>query len=133
MKYVRCVKNEAFIYDEDGKPFDDVLDDLQVGQVYRLAPPVENDGTMVRVVDESGEDYLYPPDYLEQFEPGNNGDHPNAVTLYVSDFVKGVLHAESVAARKSFSALLREWVDERLDLPAEARREMWQNFGNIER
>ncbi|MFZ1466978.1 MAG: hypothetical protein WAV60_23300, partial [Anaerolineae bacterium] len=120
MKYVRCVKNETFIYDQDGKPFDDVLDDLQVGQVYRLAPPVENDGAMLRVVDESGEDYLYPTDYFERFEQGDNGDHPNAITIYVSDFMKGILHAEAVAARKSFSALLREWVDERLDLPAGA-------------
>jgi hypothetical protein len=30
---------------------------------------------------------------------------------------QGVLHAEAVAARKSISALLREWIDERLDFP----------------
>jgi len=122
MKYVRCVNNETFIYDEDGKPFDDVLDDLHVGQVYRLAPPVENDGAMLRVIDESGEDYLYPPDYFERFEPSGNGGHPNAITIYVNDFMKGVLHAESVAARKSLSALLREWMDEHLDLPASATK-----------
>lgn len=29
MKYVRCIKNEAFIYDQDGKPFDDVLDEAK--------------------------------------------------------------------------------------------------------
>lgn len=117
MKYVRCVKNEGFIYDQNGKPFDDILDDLALGQVYRVAPPVKNDGPMLRVVDESGEDYLYPPDYFERFEQGDNGDHPNAITIYVSDFVKGVLHAEAVAARKPLSTLLREWVDERLDHP----------------
>jgi hypothetical protein len=122
MKYVRCVKNEGFIYDQNGKPFDDILDDLALGQVYRVAPPVKNDGAMLRVVDESGEDYLYPPDYFEEFERGDNGDHPNAITIYVSDFMKGVLHAEAVVARKPLSALLREWVDERLDLPAGAAR-----------
>lgn len=34
MKYVRCVKNEGFIHDQNGKPFDDILDDLALGQVY---------------------------------------------------------------------------------------------------
>ena len=29
MKYVRCVKNETFICDEDGKSFDDVLDEAK--------------------------------------------------------------------------------------------------------
>jgi hypothetical protein len=120
MRYARCVKNEGFIYDQDGKPFDDTVDDLALGQVYKVAPPVKNDGALLRVIDESGEDYLYPPEYFERFEPGDDGDHPHAITVYVNDFVKGVLHAEAVAARKSLSALLREWVDERLDLPAAA-------------
>ncbi len=120
MKYVRCLKNEGFIYDQDGKLLDSVLDDLQVGQVYRVAPPVKNDGAMLRVIDESGEDYLYPPDYFETFESGHNGGHSNAITIYVNDFMKGILHAEAVAARKPLSALLREWVDERLDLPVSA-------------
>lgn len=122
MKYVRCVKNEGFIYDQNGKPFDDILDDLALGQVYRVAPPVKNDGAMLRVVDESGEDYLYPPDYFEEFAQGDNGGHPNAITIHVSDFMKGVLHAEAVVARKPLGALLREWVDERLDLPVGAAR-----------
>jgi hypothetical protein len=35
--------------------------DLQVGKVYRTAPPEKNDRSeMLRVIDDSGEDYLYP-------------------------------------------------------------------------
>ena len=35
--------------------------DLQVGKVYRTATPEKNDpADMLRLVDDSGEDYLYP-------------------------------------------------------------------------
>jgi hypothetical protein len=35
--------------------------DLQIGKVYRTAPPEKNDPeSMLRLVDDSGEDYLYP-------------------------------------------------------------------------
>jgi hypothetical protein len=35
--------------------------DLIVGKIYRVVKPKRNDGTSdVRILDESGEDYLYP-------------------------------------------------------------------------
>ncbi len=121
MKYVRCVKNEGFIYDQDGKRFNDAVHDLTVGRVYKVAPPVENDGASLRVIDESGEDYLYPPDYFEPIAyAGTFPDATESVTIHLPPLLKGILRAEALAARKSLSALLREWVDERLDLPAGA-------------
>lgn len=46
-----------------------------------------------------------------------NGTYFQQFTLRLDEITKGVLHAEAVAAKKSISALLREWIDERLDLP----------------
>jgi hypothetical protein len=92
---------------------------LVVGQVYKVAPPDENDGDLLRVIDESGEDYLYPARY---FEPLSIDDEETSETIatYVPAWLKGVLHAEAVAANISMSALVRTWLEERLDLPAKA-------------
>ena len=123
MKYVRCIKNEGFIYDQDGKRFDHFVHDLIVGRVYKVAPPGENDGASLRVIEESGEDYLYPPDYFEQLAYGDaSSDATESVTVHLPPLLKGILRAEALVARKSLSALLREWVDERLDLPAGAAK-----------
>jgi hypothetical protein len=120
MKYVRCINNAGFIYDQHGKLFDETAPDLVVGQVYKVAPPAGNDGELVRIIDASGEDYLYPADYFEPWVPDKAGKQPRIVHVQVDEFTKGILHAEAVAAKKSMSALLREWIDERLDLPAQA-------------
>ena len=40
-----------------------------------------------------------------------------SLTTYLDEYLKGVLHAEAIASDKSVSALMREWVEERLDLP----------------
>ena len=120
MKYVRCINNTGFIYDENGRLFDETIPDLIVGEVYKVAPPAENDGEMLRVIDASGEDYLYPAGYFEPLVPERLGKRQRTVTLHLDDFTRGVLHAEAVAAKKPMSALLREWVEERLDLPVGA-------------
>ena len=42
---------------------------LEIGRVYRVVRPEGNDPpTSVRIVDESGEDYLYPQDWFEPVE-----------------------------------------------------------------
>jgi len=41
-----------------------------------------------------------------------------AMTIQVSQSTKAILQAEALATHKSTSALVREWLDERLDLPA---------------
>jgi hypothetical protein len=52
--YVVCVDCTA----------DDI--DLMVGKLYVVAKPQRNDSpSMLRVVDDSGEDYLYPMDWFE--------------------------------------------------------------------
>jgi hypothetical protein len=52
VRYAVCVRNEE-------------CEDLEVRKVYRILPDKEasRDG-FVRVVDESGEDYLYPESYF---------------------------------------------------------------------
>lgn len=117
MKYVRCINNKGFIYNQDGQLFDETIADLEIGQVYKVVPPTENDGELLRIIDASGEDYLYPADYFEPYTPVKGDKNQRSVTIYLDEFTKGVLHAEALAARKSTSALLREWIDERLDLP----------------
>jgi hypothetical protein len=72
---------------------------------------------MIRVIDGSGEDALYPVSYFEPFTINGNRVS-EAITVYLDAYIKGVLHAEAVAAGKSISALVREWIEERLDLPA---------------
>jgi hypothetical protein len=51
-RFVLCVHNEA-------------CDDLETRKVYRVIPDekAEKDG-YVRVIDESGDDYLYPATYV---------------------------------------------------------------------
>ena len=51
-KFVICIRN-------------DECDDLQVGKVYRvLTDKTAAEDGFIRVVDDSGEDYLYPADYF---------------------------------------------------------------------
>jgi signal transduction histidine kinase len=55
-RFVVCVRNED-------------CEDLEPRKIYRVLPDVDagRDG-YVRVVDESGEDYLYPADYFLSIE-----------------------------------------------------------------
>jgi hypothetical protein len=117
--YVRCINNKRFIFFKDEPRRDEELVSLIVGKVYKLAPPEANDGDLLRVIDESGEDYLYPASYFEPLTV--NGEQASeTVITHIPAWLKGILYAEAVAADKSVSALLREWIEERLDLPAPA-------------
>jgi len=114
MRYVRCIKNETLYEDDLAKTYDPFL---VIGQVYKVAPPDKNDQAFeLRVIDGEGEDYLYPADYFEPFVPSGD-EKTESVTVHLDQYQKGVLHAEAIAAKKPVSALLREWIDERLDLP----------------
>lgn len=112
-KYVRCIQNQT-LFADDGA--DDFSPHLVVGKVYKVAPPQENDGDMLRIIDGSGEDYLYPATYFEPFIPVSR-ESTDSLTIYLDPFMKGVLHAEAVASQKSMSTLVKEWIDEHLDLP----------------
>lgn len=117
-RYVRCVNNQAYIAYKDQPLPDYHLVSLTPGQIYKVAPPAEHDGGMLRVIDNEGEDYLYPADYFEPVESANAPKAPDRqVTVHLDEITKGILHAEALAEKKSVSALLREWIDEWLDLP----------------
>ncbi|MCL4869041.1 MAG: hypothetical protein KJ063_08740 [Anaerolineae bacterium] len=125
MNYVKCIKNEPYIQLPDQPVQEAPLFGLTVGKVYKIIPDHTSEKHhLVRVIDESfgepGSDqgYLYPADYFEPFLPPRNGQSSVPVTLYLDDYLKGVLYAEAVAADKSVSALVRDWLYDRLDLPA---------------
>ena len=50
-QYVICVRN-------------DDAEDLVVGKVYKVLPDENAGEEFLRVIDESGEDYLYPSDHF---------------------------------------------------------------------
>jgi len=59
MKFVVCISRENC--------GDISTDDLMLGRLYEVMAPVDSHG-MIRVVDDSGEDYLYPSDLFEAVE-----------------------------------------------------------------
>ena len=116
-RYVRCINNKRFLFFKDEPKTDEEMCSLVIGQVYKRVPAEANDGDRIRIIDESGEDYLYPAHY---FEPLTETDDQATATLtaHVPAWLQGVLHAEAVAADMSMSALMRTWLTERLDLPS---------------
>jgi hypothetical protein len=104
MQYVRCVDNTSYEVS------------LTVGKVYKTLPD-NTDAVSIRVIDNEGEDYLYDASRFEPLEIAGEGAEATT-TVHVPVHLKGILGAEALAARKSLSALVREWLDERLDLPA---------------
>ncbi len=105
-RFMRCINNDS--------------DDLSLtkGQFYQVLPDKAETHGMLRVVDNTGEDYLFD---AELFEPVN--DLSGLLTdLSVSLTVpmKTAIHQLANQRGISMAALLREWIDERLDLPAGA-------------
>jgi hypothetical protein len=116
-RYVRCINNKRFLFFKNEPIRDEELSRLIVGHVYKVAPPEANDGDDLRIIDESGEDYLYPASYFEPLSIDTHR-HNKTISTHLPEWLYGVLYAEAVAADKSVSALMREWLEERLDLPA---------------
>jgi hypothetical protein len=87
--------------------------------VYKALPPTEDELRLgeLRVIDNEGEDYLYPADYFEPVEFVERREPTDTATIHLDPLTKDILRAEATAAKKSLSALLRDWIDERLDLP----------------
>ena len=123
-RYVRCLENRQFIHRQGEVPPDEEIYGLTVGKVYKRIPDGRAEGHgMLRVIDgsfgEAGsqDGYLYPASY---FEPLTfNDSHLEQIFVQVPAYLKDILYAEAVAADKSVSTLVREWVDEHLDLPVE--------------
>lgn len=105
--YVRCLNNEGYEAS------------LTQGNIYKILP-YDGDQASLRVIDNSGEDYLYAKRRFEFFIAPSHSQATESLTLHLDPFLKGVLQAEAIAARKSMSALLRDWVEEHLDLPTAA-------------
>lgn len=103
MSYVRCLDNSGYEVS------------LTIGQVYKTLPD-HSDKVSLRVIDNEGEDYLYDANRFEPIEFIGEASE-TTITVHLPIYLKGVLHAEALAAHKSVSALVREWLDERLDLP----------------
>lgn len=59
MKFVVCVSREGF--------GEFSADDLTLGRLYEVLVPVDPHG-MLRIIDDSGEDYLYPASLFEPVE-----------------------------------------------------------------
>ena len=59
MKFVVCVSREGF--------GEFSADDLTLGRLYEVKAPNDSHG-MLRVIDDSGEDYLYPSALFETVE-----------------------------------------------------------------
>ncbi len=118
MQYAKCVNNKTYF---EGDLADTFEPELIIGKVYKVLPlsSSERKGSIIRVIDGSGESYLYPQDYFELIDyNGVNGKGTSSVTVHLSNLLKGILHAEAIAANKSMSALVRQWIEERLDLPS---------------
>ena len=59
MKFMVCISRE-----DCG---DLTTDDLTLGRLYEVMTPADNRG-MIRIIDDSGEDYLYPQNLFEAVE-----------------------------------------------------------------
>ena len=120
MKYVRCLKNKTYIHFHDQPLRDEALASLTVGRVYKALPPTEDERRLgeLRIIDNEGEDYLYPADYFETVSFSAARKPDETATIHLDALTNDILRAEAIAARKTISALLRDWIDERLDLPA---------------
>lgn len=118
MTYVRCVRNETLWIDDPAPTYDPLL---VVGRIYKVArPDVNDDPASIRVVDEEGEDYLYPRAYFEPYLLDSAEVSNEKVTIHLGPLLKNILRAEALANQTSVSALLRTWIDERLDLPVQS-------------
>ncbi|MBV7335890.1 hypothetical protein KFU94_48145 [Chloroflexi bacterium TSY] len=108
MKYVRCINNQG---NEAS---------LEIGVLYRVlsTTAVEDESGMIRVIDNEGEDYLYPSRWFEAVPTQVlASDMSELVTVHMSTLSKIAIRDMANAKGISMSALVREWIDERLDLP----------------
>ena len=106
MRYVKCVANGG-----------DSLS-LTLGQYYQVLPDAAEAHGRLRVIDNTGEDYLFDARLFE--EVGDLTAMLADLTISLTVPMKASLYQLANQRGVSMSALLREWIDERLDLPANA-------------
>ena len=121
MNYVRCVNNKAYVRMPD-EAVHSPLTDLTLGAVFKVlpTPPPERDAGLLRIIDNSGEDYLYPASYFQSLDesplPADWESGYTALTIHLDPRTKAILRAEALASHTSMSALVRQWIEERLEL-----------------
>jgi hypothetical protein len=111
MNYVRCINN---VGNEAS---------LQIGTIYRALDitPTERKSGMIRVVDNEGEDYLYPARWFETVpEEALMAEYSQPLTIHLNEMMKIAIRDMAKTKGVSMSALVRRWIDERLDLPEAA-------------
>jgi hypothetical protein len=105
-RFVKCLTNQG-----------DSLS-LTPGQFYRTLPDQAEAHGMLRVVDNTGEDYLFDADLFEEVNDLSGWLADLSVSVTVP--MKAALYQIASQRGISMSALVREWLDERLDLPVTA-------------
>jgi hypothetical protein len=107
-----------------GASVDGAISDLTLGAVYKVLPTSqhESDAGLLRIIDNSGEDYLYPASYFQPLDwspgPAEQASGRASLTIQLDLLTKAILRAEALAAHKSMGALVRQWIEERLELLA---------------
>ncbi|MEZ4859827.1 MAG: hypothetical protein R3C14_00895 [Caldilineaceae bacterium] len=105
-RFVRCIA-------KTGDPLS-----VTPGQYYQVITDLAEAQGMIRIIDNTGEDYLYDADLFE--EPTDlaslNAELSIALTIPVKAAILQIAGQRGI----SMAALLREWIDERLDLPVNA-------------
>lgn len=91
---------------------------LTPGQFYQIVPDEAEAHGLLRIVDNTGEDYLFDADLFE--EVYDLSSLFTELTVGLSIPMKATIYQLANQQGKSMSALLREWIDERLDLPVGA-------------
>ena len=105
-RFAKCIANDGYRLS------------LTPGQFYRVLPDKAEAHDMLRVVDNTGEDYLFDADLFENVNDlaGWLTDLTISVTIPMKATIRQIANQRGI----SMAALLREWIDERLDLPAMA-------------
>lgn len=102
-RFVRCIADTG-----------DLLS-ITPGQYYPVIPdPAEVDG-MIRIIDNTGEDYLYDADLFDESTDLESLKTDLSIALTIP--MQAAILQIASRRRISMVALLREWIDERLDLP----------------
>lgn len=102
MRFVRCIAETG-----------DALT-VTPGHYYRVMPDPAEDNGMLRIVDNTGEDYLYPATQFE--EVSDLAGLLTELSIGVTVPMKAALQEEANRRGVSVSALVREWLDEHLDI-----------------
>lgn len=105
--FVRCIDNTGY----EGM--------LDVGVIYQSLPTTETEDAVgdLRIIDNEGEDYLYKKSRFVAVDPQELQSALSYRTTVNLSGVAGIALRDQARARGiPVSALLREWIDERLDL-----------------